>query len=591
MGFRIQTICAVALLSSCSIVNDFDFEQGDVGTLDVGTLDADTLDVDTLDDASTDVPSDSDVPTQDAGPDVTELDSGPLAPLVLTGLSLEVDETPVAFDERFEGSRFNYDAGEVGFFVREVILRATTAATDAVLRVDGNVVASDEPVRIELGLGDTRIRIALTRGEEPATTYTLDIERDNELQNIQYIKGEPVSMLSTFGRTVATAGDILVIGAPSEGSARGAAYIFRREDSAWSFVQRIEGITAASTFGDAVATDGDLIVVGAPEAGSGAGAVYVYSERSGSTWVVNQVLISGSPEMGGRFGASIALDGPRLAVGATGADAVYSFALDGNWGLVETLVPPDGIPAGADFGSALVMRDDTLIVAADREDAGGVGGINPMVDGNSSRSGAVFVYRRGAMRWIEPTYLKAFAPQSSDRFGSSIAFDGDLLAVGAVGESSSMGGVGTMDDEGAGRSNSGAVYTFRRDAEGMWATENYIKAESPVSDAAFGTSVALWGNLLFVGEPNGGIMNSGSVSLYVHSNNSSISRWSHADLSVSPPASDQDSGDKYGVNIAVSSHGFVAGASNEDGDGINGPENNGRGSSGAAYSFEPTPSP
>lgn len=570
MGFRIQTVCAVALLSSCSIVNDFDFAEGDVGTLDVGTLD-----VGTLDDASTDVPSDLDVPTQDAGPDAPELDV-PLLPLLLTGLSLTADGTSVTFAPEFDGSPTDlYEVRGVGFFVREVMLRATTEVTDAVLSVDGNVVASDEPVRIELGLGNTRIRIVLTRGEEAATTYILDVSRDNALRDTQYIKGEPVARLNNFGQTVAMAGDILVIGAPGENLSRGAVYIFRRDGPAWSFIQRLEGVTAASTFGVAVATDGDLIAVGAPEAGSGAGAVYIYSQGSGSTWTRFQGLIPSGLVMGDHFGASVALEGRKLAVGATGADTVYSYSLDGTWNLAETIVPPDGIPADADFGSALVMRDDTLIVAADRE------------DGMSSRSGAVFVYRRGAMNWIDPTHLKAFGPQRSDRFGSSIAFDGDLLAVGAVGEDSSTSGVGTVDDEGAGRSNSGAVYTFRRDAEGTWTTENYIKAESPMTDAEFGASVAMWGNLLFVGEPdgNGGVMNSGSVSLYVHNSDG----WSHADLPISP--SEQDDGDKYGISIAVSSHGFVAGASSEEGDGINGPGNNDRGSSGAAYSFGPTPSP
>lgn len=232
------------------------------------------------------------------------------------------------------------------------------------------------------------------------------------------------------------------------------------------------------------------------------------------------------------------------------------------------------------------MRGDTLVIAAASEGRGvvdGMGGVNPATDGMLAASGAVFVYGRSGSMWTNPTYLKAFAPQTSDRFGNAIALDGDLLAVGATGEDSGVRGLGHNDDAGLGATDSGAVYTFRRDAAGAWSAEDYFKAEASSANARYGSSLAIWGNLLFVGaraadnpEP---VVRAGVVSLYVHSGEA----WSY---DSDQGASDADPDDEFGTGIGVSEHGLVVGATGEDGDGSN-PDDNSAPAAGAAYSFEP----
>ena len=60
----------------------------------------------------------------------------------------------------------SYEDAEVGFFVREVTLVATTDLEGVVLSVDGNIIVSGEPTPIEFVLGDNTISVILTCGAE-----------------------------------------------------------------------------------------------------------------------------------------------------------------------------------------------------------------------------------------------------------------------------------------------------------------------------------------------------------------------------------------------------------------------------------------
>ncbi len=80
-------------------------------------------------------------------------------------------------------------------------------------------------------------------------------------------------------------------------------------------------------FGYAVAIDGNTAVIGArnadPDLGGGpvqdAGAAYVYT-YNGKTWVLDARLTAKDAEPGDTFGVSVAINGSRIVVGATGVD-------------------------------------------------------------------------------------------------------------------------------------------------------------------------------------------------------------------------------------------------------------------------------
>ena len=75
-------------------------------------------------------------------------------------------------------------------------------------------------------------------------------------------------------------------------------------------------------------------------------------------------------------------------------------------------------------------------------------------------------------------------------FGSAVAVDGDVIAVGAP-----------LDDELEKGLTHGAVYVFRR-IGGHWFEEAKLFGSQAGWNDVFGSSVAIQGNLLVVGQPH-----------------------------------------------------------------------------------------
>ncbi len=97
-------------------------------------------------------------------------------------------------------------------------------------------------------------------------------------------------------------------------------------------------------------------------------------------------------------------------------------------------------------------------------------------------------------RGVAMTYIKASNTDADDRFGDSVAIDGDTLAVGASSEASAATGIdGDQSDDSAPRR--GAVYVFRL-VDGTWSQEAYIKSPDPAEELF--SDVALSGDVLAV---------------------------------------------------------------------------------------------
>jgi hypothetical protein len=128
-----------------------------------------------------------------------------------------------------------------------------------------------------------------------------------------------------FGMSLALRGDTALIGAPYDDSGenedQGAAYVFTRSGASWSFQQKLTAFDgeAGDDFGYAVALDGDRALVGAPYDDSGEsedqGAAYVFT-RSGTSWSFQQKLTASDGEAGDIFGMSVSLTSDRVLVGA-----------------------------------------------------------------------------------------------------------------------------------------------------------------------------------------------------------------------------------------------------------------------------------
>jgi len=136
-----------------------------------------------------------------------------------------------------------------------------------------------------------------------------------------------------FGSSVAISGNRLVVSAARETTAgpdAGKVYIYNRDTSTSTYVE-VATITASDAqasdwFGRSVALAGNRLVVGASfddTAEYAAGKVYVYDwDISTSTYVEVATITASDAQARDYFGHAVALssDGDRLLVGACGVD-------------------------------------------------------------------------------------------------------------------------------------------------------------------------------------------------------------------------------------------------------------------------------
>ena len=256
-----------------------------------------------------------------------------------------------------------------------------------------------------------------------------------------------------FGSGVALSGELAAIGAWREdagGVDAGAVYVFRDSGAGLQEVQKLIASDAqpAGLFGASVALDGGWLAVGATdETGATGGAIYVF-ELVGPLFVERQKLLAPGGQPGDELGATLCLDGGVLAAGAPNAGAsvgaIHLWELTGGtWQYATELAPPAGVP-GARFGSALDVDGSQLVVGAPLE---------PL--GLKLEAGAAYYYRKinGSWELIMHMTNPAGNP-TGHRFGSGVGLSGDKLVVGIPGGNPGgamlAGSVRTYDVEGAG---------------------------------------------------------------------------------------------------------------------------------------------
>jgi len=351
------------------------------------------------------------------------------------------------------------------------------------------------------------------------------IRNGSDWSSQAYLKAPNAEAGDKFGNVVAISGDTIVVGAQFESSNEttitngsgaasdnlatesGAVYVFVRSGTTWSQQAYLKAPNAEASdrFGSTVAISGDTIVVGAADEdnaettitnGSGvgvdsvaaaeAGAVYVFV-RSGTTWSQQAYLKAPNAEAGDKFGSAIAISGDTIAVGApeessaqatitTGASsdnsatesgAVYVFVRSGTTWNHQAYIKPSNINAGDQFGSALSISDDTIVVGTPLEASNQVSitnGSNASSDNSATAAGAAYVFVRNETTWTQRAYLKAPNADAMDYYGFC-AISGNTIAVGAVFESSNQttitnGSTASPDNS---VPETGAIYVITKD--------------------------------------------------------------------------------------------------------------------------------
>ena len=216
------------------------------------------------------------------------------------------------------------------------------------------------------------------------------------------------------------------------------------------------------------------------------------------------------------FGASVAISGNTVVVGAFGEDsaatgvngnqannsaidsgAAYVFVRSGSTWTQQAYLKASNTGASDFFGASVAISGDTMVVGAYDEDSAATGVNGNQANNSAVDSGAAYVFVRSGTTWTQQAYLKASNTGVSDLFGNSVAISGDTLVIGAYTEDSAATGVnGNQADNSA--FASGAAYVFVRSGS-TWSQQAYLKASNTGPNDLFGASVAISGNTVVVG--------------------------------------------------------------------------------------------
>lgn len=340
--------------------------------------------------------------------------------------------------------------------------------------------------------------------------------------------------LMAFGESVAMAGDVAVVGAPGENhegriAAGGAAFVFVRGPTGWTQQAILRAADAATDdfFGGSVGitqtttptgTTQTTIVVGAP--GNNQGAVYSFVP--------------------------------------TPAGQLQTWA--------QALLRPNELGEDNEFGASVAITGDTLVVGAPRQDSGLTGPNPPSGSPPEARnSGAAFIYIRAANgTWPAPHYIKPNANSIEARFGTRVAIAGNLIAVSAPNDGNTAGMM----------NGPGAVYLYQRNPSGVWTAAPGVTL--PIRSAflrpgdQFGTGLALSPTTLAVGAPGDDLTATGfpsavttdSGALYVF--RAEEGKWKDVTSNLARmKAPNPDTGDFFGRSVAIDGDTVAVGADGE----------------------------
>lgn len=356
-----------------------------------------------------------------------------------------------------------------------------------------------------------------TSAQSPRGAQTVTAYIQTQIQATDIASGD------AFGSTVALSDDWLAVGAAGadvDGVSGGAVYLYQRDTQApsgWIETHKIDRDPPdlLGRYGQELALQGDTLMVGVPfdprNGGALQGVVYVYERNQGGSdaWGPAGGLADEEEGDGRRFGHAVVVDGDLAAASAVGADEnrgkVYLYSRAGGpWTRIKEISDPNGQPFDW-FGSALALKGDTLVVGAYQAD----------LDATTPDTGVVFVYGRdegGPDQWGLVARLFADPPRDDSFFGNALALEGDTLLVGAYNE-------GVYENDQEVTRDVGAAYVYERNEGGTdaWGLIAALRPADGVLLDRFGTSVALAGDDVWIGVPNrdtGGFGDEGVVFHY-----------------------------------------------------------------------------
>lgn len=418
------------------------------------------------------------------------------------------------------------------------------------------------PIRLELEGSRLRLRV-----DDSGAIYPLAVLADvTQLQKLI----QPTALAGeNAGWSVAIDGDTAVVGArfadtPFTADA-GKAYLFQRDQGGpdnWGLVKELiaSDPQQGANFGVSVAISGDFIAVGANNFDDflvpDSGRAYLFARNQGGldNWGQIKMFTNATPLTTDLFGWSVALDGDTLVISALlkdqpfliDAGEVYVHQKDeggfDNWGLVATLQAPTPAPFDG-FGHDVAIDGDTLVVGTYLDD------VDSIID-----AGAAYIFERdqgGPDAWGLVTAIKANDGETSDRFGDSVAIDGDTIVVGA-------------DFDNVSGTDSGSAYVFERNLGGanFWGQAVKLVATDQTESDYFGWAVAIEGDTILIGAhyDDSPLVNAGSAYLFGR-DQGGPGAWGEIGKFT---ADVMTAGDDFGIAVDLSGGTLLVGADLDD---------------------------
>jgi hypothetical protein len=360
---------------------------------------------------------------------------------------------------------------------------------------------------------------------DAGSAYIYDLASPNPTEPLAALKSPEPRGEQLFGYSVAISGGNVVVGAlgaPNDNA--GTIYLYGLTlvpTPVAVFLDTISNPNPSRNyyFGYSVALSGAAAAVGAPfgVGGTNSGTVYVYDSGDRFTrHVPVATLTNPNPAQNDGFGASVAISGTRVLVGApyddtAGKAYVYEYSLDRITPtvLAATLASPAPVESEL-FAYSVSASGDLLAVG-------------------TYSAESTYIYDFATLTPTSPTAtLSNPTPATSDRFGHSVAVSGTRVLVGApyddtqaldagsaylfdLARPAPTTAVATLDDPilGTGCNAGKSVAVFGNTVVVAAANETYVydlASSTPAAPLitlnAGGGAVAVAGTLLVVGVPS-----------------------------------------------------------------------------------------
>jgi hypothetical protein len=376
---------------------------------------------------------------------------------------------------------------------------------------------------------------------------------DSYFMDLARLQAEDAEIYDDFGNAVAMDGEYVVIGANDEDSVTdgsGSAYVFKiGSDGAMTQVEKLYALNIESddAFGDAVAIDSAYIVVGAAHEDdtlADTGSAYVYKIGAGDTVTQIARLHASDAQEHDAFGASVAIDGDYIVVGAPKVDttaedagSVYLFKRVSDGEFVQlSKFQADDIGIYDLFGLHVAIDAGHIIVGSHLEDT------------SANGAGSAYLFEIGDGDVVtQMAKLQADVPQQAAHFGEAVAIHGSYILVSAP----------EMD---LAHTDAGSVYLYKLQEAGPVEMIATLQADTPAEDDHFGISLAMNGDYIVIGSrlEDTTAMDSGTAYVFSRVSDTQIVQ---KDKLV---AYDAAQGDEFGASVAISGQYLVVTAPYDD---------------------------